>query len=250
MNRSLWRAGLMAGLIVALVGSSARAGFVFQINNLSTGDGFRITELSNGSFTVVAPPGGTLVGPTTFTANDSVIKGTATIDGVDFKFRAFSNEDTANPNPAVVQANITESNHSGSTQGFGFFVADSPFPPPAPGQMFLQARTHSFEDYTPGTVTFSNANIGGVAHTGQTPPVTGPNQTTVSNTVPVNLNSQYALTNVGGNIHLLDGASSHFITTASLAMPEPTGVLLGLLGLPCMGGLVGWVRRRRAAAAA
>lgn len=250
MNRSLWRAGLMAGLIVALAGSSARAGFVFQINNLDTGDGFRITEQSNGTFTVVAPNGGTLVAPTTFTANDSVIKGTATIDGVDFKFRAFSNEDSANPNPAVVQANITSTNNSGSKQAFGFFAADSPFPTPAPGQQFLQARTHSFSDYTPGTVVFSNANIGGTAHTGQTPPVTGPNQTTVSNVVTANVTGPYALNTVGGDIHLLDGASAHFMTTGSFAMPEPTGVLLGLVGLPCMGGLVGWVRRRRAAAAA
>jgi len=240
----------MAGLIVALAGSSARAGFSFQINNLDTGDGFRISELSNGSFTVVAPPGGTLVGPTTFTANDSVIKGTATIDGVDFKFRAFSNEDSATPNPAVVSANITSTNNSGSKQGFGFYVGDTQFPTPAPGQQYLQARTHSFSDYTPGTVVFSNANIGGTAHTGQTPPVTGPNQTTASNIVTVPLSNQYALSNVGGDIHLLDGASAHFQTTGSLSMPEPTGVLLGLLGLPCMGGLVGWVRRRRAVAAA
>jgi len=253
MIRSLWKAGLAAGLVVALAASSARAGFNFQISAIgpggTVGDGFKIQEQPNGTFTVVAPQGGTLVAPTTFTATDNTIKGTATIDGTDFTFTAHSNEDGANPNPAQVSANITSTNNSGSTQKFNYFVSDNPFPAPS-GTMYLQATTHSFSDYTPGTVVFSNANIGGTAHTANTPPITGPNQTTKSSAVPVTINNPYSLSSVGGDIHLVSGATAHWVSIGSFSMPEPTGVLLGLLGLPCMGGLVGWVRRRRAEAVA
>jgi hypothetical protein len=262
MNRLLWWAGLMAALIAALASPSARAGFSFQINAITPGggaeDGFKIAELPNGTFTVVKPGDnpvthageGAQNATVSYTANGNVIQGTATIDGVSFTFRATSNQDSAtSTSPAVVTTNITASNTGGSTQSFGFFASDSPFAAPSSTRL-LQAKIHSFSDDTAGTSVFSNANIGGTSHTAQTSAVTGPGQNQVSNQVSVNTGSPYALSDVGGITGLVPGSTAHFLSTASFAMPEPTGVLLGLVGLPCMAGLVGWVRRRRAAAAA
>jgi len=240
-------ASLIAGLSLVLASSTARAGFTFQINavnNGMTGDGFKIEELPNGSFKVVAPQGGTLVNPTTFTATGNVIKGTATIDGTTFTFRATSNQDSAtSTSQAVVTTNITATNNSGSTEKFGYFVSDNSFAAPSSTRS-VQSKTQSLSDYTPGAIVYSQAVIGGVAKTNNTNLITGPNQTQTSNLVPVTINNQYALANVGGVSHLLPGATAHFLSSASFAMPEPTGVLLALLGLPCMVGLVVWARRR------
>jgi len=261
MNRSLWMAGLMAGLIVALAGSSARAGFSFQINAVGTGtpnDGFKIAELPNGSFTVVKPGDNAVTnageGPqnatVNYTASGSLIKGTATIDGTSFNFRVSSNQDSSS-GQGFLTVNLKSVNNSGSAHQFGFYTADGLFPTPSK-TMYLQARMHSFPDYTPGgAIAFSNANLVGTGnHTAQTGFLTGPSQTTVSNVVPVTLSNPYSLSNVGGDLKLAPGATAHFLSSGSFSTPEPTGVLLGLFGLPCMGGLVSWVRRRRAVAAA
>ena len=62
--------------------------------------------------------------------------------------------------------------------------------------------------------------------------------------IPV-LSANYDMsTNAGTIIANGPGTNISFVSTATVALPEPTGVIAAMAGLPCMGALLGLVRRR------
>jgi hypothetical protein len=70
--------------------------------------------------------------------------------------------------------------------------------------------------------------------------------TTTSASIP-GINTPYVLETSGQVRHAANGSTSTFTSTASvIGVPEPTGVIAALAGLPCMGLVIGFARRRRA----
>jgi len=78
--------------------------------------------------------------------------------------------------------------------------------------------------------------------------VVGPNGTATSNTnnLPVTLTNPYALQSMNVTLTAAGaGTDISFTATARVfAVPEPASIVAGLMGLPCVAGLVGVVRRR------
>jgi hypothetical protein len=256
MNRSLLWAGLVAGLALIVAGP-ARAGFSLQIENNPNKNGILIEENKNGTFSVVAPSGGTLsYSNLKYTATGSEIAGTVTIDGVNFAFDAKSNQDTKSSSQnGQVTVGLVVNDVSGGGTNFSFYAADSPFTGAAPGnsnKVVYSLNTLAGTSASGTQVSGQGVVIGTTQtyRTGNSATLRGPGQSTQISTgkIPSSQFSNYAISNIGGQIYASNGKTLHI--GAAVATPEPTGVLLGVLGLPCMAGLVVWARRRRVPVAA
>jgi len=71
--------------------------------------------------------------------------------------------------------------------------------------------------------------------------------TTTSSTALAGITTPYVLETSGQILHAKNGSSTTFTSTASvIGVPEPSGVIAALAGLPCMGLVLGFARRRRA----
>jgi len=253
-------AGLLVGAAMSFLAPAARAEFSMQIKNNGSGDGFKIDETSTG-FQLSAL--GTLKpSDVTWSADAGTIHAVATIDGYTFNVTGRSNQD-ATPTPAMggvsLDALVTAGSNVSKTS-FSFYVADDPatFPGTSGKPILLQAATFTGGQFAPGDsvkaasqlVSYDGTGTTGQSLTNWAGPVKGANQTAVSNTVVVpSRGVQYALADVGGlALSGNPGTTMRFWTQSVTAMPEPTGIVIGLLGAPFVGGLILLARRRSAKA--
>jgi hypothetical protein len=142
---------------------------------------------------------------------------------------------------------------------FSYYVADTPFQVPGSsnGTMYLQSSVQTFgtndtgdKVQTQGVLTTFGAGTSPHSYlTGLAGTVSQANQYASTNVVAVNYSAgqSYTLGGIGGFIetqgHL---GTMRFWSQAATSMPEPTGILIGLLGVPCVGALVFFARRRPA----
>jgi hypothetical protein len=97
------------------------------------------------------------------------------------------------------------------------------------------------------TATYMNTTTGAFGTAG---PLTLGSATTASGSISGYGSGPYSLSLTGMVSGVTSGSSVAFSSKAQvIGVPEPTGVIAALAGLPCMGLVVGFARRRRAAEA-
>jgi len=255
MRFSSYAAGLLTGAAMFCLAPLAHADFAVQFVDNPTGNGIKVQVFDNGTTSITSLNGGysNLSG---FTATDSQIKFNVKIDGYQFNVTATSNEDSNPTNLAKVSLAATISNvDSAVNRNFSFFASDSPFTQLAGTKGNLQASLTTGGTFLPGDSVKvqakyqgQNGNLspaGPAVLTGIAGPATASGQTFTAN-APVTLNSPFfALADLGGSVDVATNTTGlSFTSQAVLALPEPDGVLIGMLGLPCMGLVVFFARRR------
>ena len=90
---------------------------------------------------------------------------------------------------------------------------------------------------TPGnsaSKTVVNSTLGGVFGDGPSAKVS----------IVGGLTPGYSLVNTTTEINFNNAADVSFVASSSVSLPEPASIMAGLMGLPCMGAALGFVRRR------
>jgi hypothetical protein len=266
MRRSTALAGVLAGAAIGLLALPARAEFSLQIINNPSGDGFKIDENANnpGTFKLLLF-GNETASEVKWSASAGRIAAVATIDGYSFNVTGNSNQDTSpTPKVGVTSFNATVTANPGAkATNFSYYVADSPFsfPGTASSTLYLQSALATQRSFIAGDTVRSQATYVSYQQNGKTTgtyvtavagPLSGPNQTAYSNTITIpTRGTQYALSGIGGVIENSGHVGTlQFSSHATAALPEPSGVLIGLVGLPCLAVVVFLTRRRRAGAPA
>jgi hypothetical protein len=266
MRLSIGAAGLLAAAAVWLLASPARAEFALQIKqNGGSGNGFRIDEKPSGGFTVTTF-GSVKKEDVSWKAVDGGVEASATVGGYTFQVTGQSNRE-ADPTPSMgvvsFNAKVTANDGAGKTS-FSYFVADSPFTFPGTPDSTVYLTASVFTTTDPGLYTAGNlvqtqghyTAFGPSTTTAQyvtttAGPLNGANQTAHSNTVEIaERGALYTLSDLGGVIEVTGSGSVSFWAQAVTAMPEPTGLVVALVGLPCMALVVRAARRRAAKAPA
>jgi hypothetical protein len=235
---------------------AARAEFSMQIVNNTTGDGFKIQENQTHTGFSLTPLGSENAGEVTWSANSGAITAKATIDGYTFNVTSKSNQDTT-PTPKMGDISFSGSvttNPGAAPAGFSIYASDSPVPSLGNPTLYASGVASS-KNWNPGDlllVRTQYTEFGTQTYqTNPTGPLNGSNQSINSNVATISsTGGAYALTDVGQmylNGHV---GTSRFWVSSATAMPEPTGIMIGLLGIPCVGGLVLLSRLRAAKAAA
>jgi hypothetical protein len=178
-----------------------------------------------------------------------------------------SNQDnSSNPVGRVTFAGTATPDGTPAKKSFTYNMSDGPFTSPTPFAGHpLEVQAMAFAGFGPGgTNSVGVGNSIGVlgvvadskgAVVGQTAnsgPLVGGSKNTFIETAPKLVSSgslpSYNLRNIGGGLHLGGANASHFFTQAVTFTPEPSGIVLSLLGVPCVFGFVFLRMRRRAAA--
>jgi hypothetical protein len=251
-------AGLLAGTLLFSLAPSARAEFSMQIVDNQTHDGFKISENASHTGYIVTTFGTVKPSDVTFSASTGVIDAKVTIDNYTFNVEAKSNR-TTSTDLGVVSFNANVTANAGATKtSFSYYAADNFFTSPgnSASKILLSSSIESLGAWDNGAsvktqAQYTRAENGGPS-TFFTTPHTGPdtasNQPFQTNTVDVPYRGgQYALSNLGNIIEnpAAQGGTIHFWSQAVTALPEPTGVVIALMGVPCL-GLVLLAARRRA----
>jgi hypothetical protein len=255
-------AGLLVGAVMSFLAPAARAEFSMQVLNNPTGDGFKIDENATHTAFSLLTFGSVQASDVTWSATSGVIHAVATIDGYTFNMYGRSNQETI-PTPTMGQVSLNGSvttNPGASASSFSFYASDSPFtfPGTSTDKLQVQAKAFTGSSWNTGdliqTQTQYTAQLPGNVYqqylSGMAGPLGGPNQSASSNVVTVpTRGTQYALSGLGGTVGTTGnvGTSSFWMQTVT-SMPEPTGIVIGLLGLPGVGALVSLARRRVAQA--
>jgi hypothetical protein len=251
MSKSL--AGLLVCAAVGWLAPAARAEFSMQIVDNETGDGFKIQENATHTAFTLQTFGKVLVSD--WSPSAGAIKATATIDGYTFNVSSLSNQDkTSSATMGGVSLNGTVTTNAGAAPtSFSFYASDNPFTFPGTSGSTLHLKAQAFTqnwntgDYVQAQTQYTAYGPGTPVEqylTGMAGPLSGPNQSAQTNVVTIpSRGTQYAVSVLGGmamNGH--PGTSSFWVQSAT-AMPEPTGIVIGLLGVPCLGGLIFLSRR-------
>ena len=260
MRSSVRLAGLLAGALVFSLASSARAEFSLQIMNNDTGDGFKISENAHHTGFAVTTFGAVKPSDVTWSAGTGLIDAKVTIDNYAFNVESKTNRTApSSANVGNVSFNGYVTANAGATKtSFSYYTADNFFTSPgnAASQILLSSSVRSTGAWNNGDrvdtqAEYTRSVVGSPStfyQTTQTGSVTAPNQPFQTSTTDVSSRGgRYALSNIGNIVvnPSTAGGTTHFWTQAVTAMPEPTGVLIALLGVPCL-GLVLLVARRRA----
>jgi hypothetical protein len=261
MRFSMRMAVLFASAAMWFLAPAVRADFSMRIVDNSTGMGFKIQgDSSDSNFTLTKLGGYT--GAVTFSGDSGKITAQATIDGYTFDVIGRSNEDASpTPSSAVVSFDATVKKGEGATAtSFNYFVADSPFTFPGNSSSTVYMKASLFTN--PDSANFSSGNqvktqghyvTGSTEYTTTTAgPLSEANQSASSNTVTISpRGNEFTLSDLGGIIEVNGkGPNVKFFAQAVVSLPEPAAVLIGLLGVPCMGLVVFFARRRTVSTAA
>ena len=254
-------AGLLVGAVMSFLAPAARAEFSMQVLNNPTGDGFKIDENATHTGFSLLTFGSVQAGDVTWSATSGVIHAVATVDGYTFNMYSRSNQETI-PTPTMGQVSLNGSvttNAGAAPTSFSFYASDSPFtfPGTSTDTLHLQAQAFTGSSWNTGDLIQTQTQYTGWNGstyqqylTGMAGPIGGANQSASSNVLTIDSRgTQYALSGLGGSVGLSGnvGTSSFWIQTVT-SMPEPTGIVIGLLGLPGVGALVSLARRRVAKA--
>jgi hypothetical protein len=172
--------------------------------------------------------------------------------------------------PGSFQFNLsssTYSNHASSVDHLvesatyaAVFAAPSPatnstgvFSNPSSGKGYLSSSlvVGKLPDLTDSTILFASNQA---QYTGYGPPQTvtdlGEHLSGMgtANSTPVlisSLSPKFDLSDLTTDIQATSGSQVSFVSTATVALPEPSGVAAAFAGLPCMGMLLGFARRFR-----
>jgi hypothetical protein len=262
MKLSTAAAGLLAGAALLCPAPAARAEFTLEVKTVGKGGGFRIQGNADDTAFTLTTIGGVKADAVKWTADDGVITATAVIAGYTFDVVGRSNRG-GDPALGVVSFSGTVKTNSGAnTANFAYAVSDGPFTSPgaAPDNLYLTTSLFSPDGgYTSGNLvrarsayaTFGTGVPVKTYQTGNADPLHEAGMSSVSNTVEFDPDGAlYGRTELSGFIGMHRGGMVSFWAQAVTAMPEPTGLVVALVGLPCMALVVRAARRRAARAAA
>lgn len=249
----------MLAAVLALCASPVRAGFAMGFADNPTGDGFTFNVSDKGVIKVGAVGSEKLSDITVKASNTATNDYTviAMIDGYTVRMHAAANNKSGPTTAGVIYADITITGGADSKGTNWRYYADAtPFTSPAPMPLFVQAQVITDKNpanFTPGSTAQALGQVGfGPGTTTSTVVLKSAGQSAYSNLAAIaSPSGSYQLGNIGGSI-TTGGPSSntHFVSQVVTSLPEPTGVLIGLLGVPFMAGLVFVSRRRTAVVAA
>jgi hypothetical protein len=226
-----------------------------------THDGFKVAETATGfQVTTFGNVQASDVHVTSVT--DSMIQVSGTVDGYQLNLAGHSNQDaTPTPYHASVGLDATVTALNGATPtGFSYYVGDTPFtfPGSAGSTNHVYASVQTSGDYVTGDVVQAQAQVNSFGPnttpqsylTGTAGPLGGLNQSATSNIVTIPSGGAAYTLSVLGSFAETPGnlGTMHFLSQATATMPEPSGVVIGLLGVPFVGGLIFLARRRSAGA--
>jgi hypothetical protein len=183
---------------------------------------------------------------------------TGTVDGYKFTIEGKSNQDATPRTMNVVSFNALITNVGGEKTSFSYYVADTPFKKLASSPIYLTASifTNSNGIYNKGDGAQTQGYYQSLKANGSvdksyltsTAKVTGTNQNVSSNTIKItDPGVGSTVSDIGGVVYTSGKKNTklQFFSQAVVSMAEPTGVLIGLLSLPCMGLVVFLARRPR-----
>jgi hypothetical protein len=235
----------------------ARAGFNLSITDFTgPGGSYSVSELFGGGFSSSVGGAGN---SGSYTASDTQIHVLATVDGYKFDVTAYSNEDTGLPgsfSPAVVtvHAHVTAPGIEGASN-FGIVAGDDNFLFPGDPS----SSVHLSADVNTGLVTGGNSikskafyDNGTAYQTLYAGPLTSSFANATSGSVTVApRGASFNLSNVDVAFDSNGLGSMEFQADAVVGMPEPSAIVMALLGAPfALVGLRRGLKRARKTAAA
>jgi len=254
MRFSLRLAGLVLGALFAL-GGSARADFVMTFFANGTGNNFKVTQDTSGKTSISSQSG--VTGLSTSGSSLGTIHVTGSINGYSFDLTGTSNRTTSGAKQAevifdgTVSTGASAPEKSGTGKTFGYTLGDTGFTFPGTDKstVYLTANveTKSFDGGKFAQVNASYTDKGGTTTANSTDTLESANSSSTSAAKSIVRNgSTFDLSNIEGSIRVANQAkvNTQVISTAVVALPEPGAVLIGLVGVPCMGLVVLFARRR------
>jgi len=250
MRFSGYLAGLLAGAAMFCLAPKAQAEFLLNIRDGSQGVTVRYSDATNS--TTVTPTGGATVGSAT--ASTNFIDLTATVDGYNFHVQGTRSQDSQSAKVTFNALSITPVDASTPARQFSYFVTGDPMTQPGGVGSKVVLSSAIFR---PSDAVFVGQDAATATGKYQEPgqssiltPQVHVNRVIAAqsaSTLPFTRNSPtYSLTDFGGILDVsgAPNANLRFYSQAVLSLPEPDGVLIGILGLPCMGLVVFFARRR------
>jgi hypothetical protein len=226
--------------------TESKADFVLSFGEFG-GPSFTLTQAS-GSGTVTSTSSGVSFSDLSSSAGVIHAVGTTT-DGYSFDFTATSNR-TSPGSTALVSLDGSLTGAGGKV--FSYSVAEGTTAG-APGFTFPGTGSSTVgvtANLQSGSTFHANEAMTGTI-TNQTTPstgtvsavATGPNQTSSQNITFTPRGNSFSLQETG-TIFQTSAGKTAFTSSVVVSLPEPNGVLIGMLCLPCMGAVVFFARRR------
>jgi hypothetical protein len=228
-----WIPALLAGMVTLALSSPAQAQFTISIVDLNNPADYITKTATSGAtttldFNAIFADGGSkfVVTTTQYASNsgDSIVASFVTTTG--------TNGDTY---AVTVKSSTANSNLIGVGTGAGTLTAA------------VTTTTFSASDTINNKATYKDT-VPTTINTDSTTDAAGPSAAPTPATKSVPTVGTFTLSEVsifGANS---SGYVDHWSATASVtpvySVPEPTGVLMGLVGLPCLGAVVFFSRRR------
>lgn len=258
MRRLMCTAGILAGALTCCLASPARADFSLQVreNGVSGNTGFKIDETSSGKWTLTTY-GSLKASDVTWSADSGTIHASATVDGYKLDLYGKSNmQNAASVGIVSFNGQVTATAGAKATS-FSYFVADDPFkfPGTSNGKIYLTSSVFTLKDFTSGnsvqsqgqyTAYGSNTTVKSYL-TNIAGPLKAASQSASAPTLAINpRGDRYSIADLGSVALNGKAGSVHFWSQAVTALPEPTGVMIALLGVPCLALILVFARRRGA----
>jgi hypothetical protein len=230
MRLSKWIPALLAGLVLMALNQSVQAQFTIIITDQDNGDQIKANGVASGSTTGL--DFNTLDGGTTFSVKTTLNQG----------------------NPTSIVACITATTGTGASAGDSYSISVINNTQTSVlngagigGTLTASLSTDATDFNTNSTINNKATYKPGPVVTSATLDATGPGQTPTPKTKSVGVISTFTLSELS-TYQSTAGATDKWCATASVkpvyAVPEPTGMLIGLVGLPCLGAVVFFSRRR------
>lgn len=243
---------VLGGLLLFGQTSAARAGFVVQVTNDTTGNGFQLTETSPGVFGSPTFTGAGVQSLTVTTLNESQFVGTAVIDNYSLALNTTTNEEAASPTGGQIGTTVNLQALTGATQGtFRIRVSDSDYTTPAQAPAYLSVglQTGQITDMnsvkTKGVYVFNGVTQTVYLDNGSGGGIEIPYSNFLSNKLLLaGYGTPYSLANVEIDVNCVGQGSINFTgTTYITGVPEPSSLCLVAAALPlALAGLRRWKR--------
>jgi len=243
-------AGLLAGAAMFCLAPMAQAEFLLNIRDGSGSVTVRYSDATNSS--TVTTTGTASVSSSS--ASTNLINLTATVDGYNFHLQGTRSEDSQSAKVTFNALSVTPVDASIPARQFSYFVSGDPMTQPGGVGSKVVLSTAIFR---PSGAVFVGQDTATATGKYQEPgqssiltPQVHVNRVVAADsasTLPFTRGSTtYSLTDFGGILDVsgAPNANLRFFSQAVLSLPEPDGVLIGMLGLPCMGLIVFFARRR------
>ena len=231
-------AGIVAGIAMGFLATTSRADFNLTLLN-NQGDGFTVKDVG-GTITYTAIGDAPASNP--FTGNATSFSGNLTIDGNNLAITATGNATssfTGGETLTVTSTPVGSPANTTFTYNMGESLTKTSGPLTLTGS--LATTTNSASNTVTGMGSYSSNSF---TTSTQSLSVSSANSSS-SNSTPISPGNSSTTNKLGLNGSFALGNSSNLHFTAKVsAMPEPTGVVIFAMGLPCMAGVVFLFRRR------